>query len=157
MKKHTYQVDIRWTGNQGVGTKSYRSYLRDYDISGMGKSQAIKGSSDPEFRGDTSRYNPEELLVSSISSCHMLWYLHLCSAHDIVVVDYEDSATGVMMETEEGSGRFEKVTLFPVVSITDASQVELAKQLHDEAHKMCFIANSCNFPIDHQAKIIVQE
>ena len=93
--------------------------------------------------------------ASSLSSCHMLWYLHLCSENGIVVLDYKDQAVGTMAETEDGSGHFTEVKLFPIVTLADESQVELAESLHAQANKMCFIANSCNFPVRHEARHIV--
>ncbi len=156
MKKHDYEVNIEWTGNSGNGTRTYRSYSRDYSISANEKYDKINGSADPAFLGDKTKYNPEDLFLSSLSACHMLWYLHLCAVNDIVVTEYVDNATGVMQEAEDGSGRFVAVTLNPTVNITDANQVAKAKALHKEANKMCFIANSCNFAIKHQAKITVQ-
>jgi organic hydroperoxide reductase OsmC/OhrA len=71
MKQHTYKVQVKWTGNAGKGTKTYKDYRRDHIIASEGKPQ-IQGSSDPSFRGDAARYNPEELLVASLSTCHML-------------------------------------------------------------------------------------
>src|SRR5947209_6053343 len=103
MKQHTYEVNVDWTGNNGEGTRSYKGYRRDHIIASEGKPQ-IQGSSDPGFRGDRTRYNPEELLVASLSACHMLWYLHLCSVNQVIVLDYRDAASGVMEESEDGSG-----------------------------------------------------
>ena len=150
MKQHQYTTKLEWTGNEGKGTLNYRSYNRNHIISIAGKEESIKGSSDPSFRGDPSRYNPEELLVASLSACHMLWYLHLCSVNKIVVTDYIDEATGVMEESPDGSGKFSEVILHPTVTIENAELIAKAETLHAEAHKMCFIANSCNFPIRHQ-------
>ena len=155
MKEHHYKTTITWTGNQGSGTSGYRDYSRNHEISVAGK-PTIPASSDPSFRGDTARYNPEELLVSSVADCHMLWYLHFCSVNGVIVVDYKDEATGIMEETAEGSGHFKEVTLHPVVTVTDASMIEKANALHHDANKFCFIANSCNFPIRHQPTCIVQ-
>lgn len=149
MKKHNYKTKIEWTGNEGNGTQNYKSYNRNHTITAEGKYEGINGSSDPSFSGDKTRYNPEELFLSSISACHMLWYLHLCSAHKIIVTSYVDQATGVMEETKDGSGRFTEVILNPKVKITDASMISKANELHREANKMCFIANSCNFEIKH--------
>ena len=150
MKTHHYQVTNTWTGNLGKGTKDYRSYSRDHLISAQNKAHEILGASDPAFRGDPSRYNPEELFVASISTCHMLWFLHLCASNKIIISSYVDKARGTMEEGVDGSGRFTQVTLYPKVIINDASQIELANQLHEEANKMCFIANSCNFPVLHK-------
>lgn len=150
MKKHHYNIQVEWTGNEGDGTLTYKSYNRNHKISAEGKSVDIQGSSDPSFLGDTTRYNPEDLFLSSLSACHMLWYLHMCSVHKIVVTEYADIATGTMEETENGSGKFTEVTLHPTVKISDASRISEAIQLHAEANKMCFIANSCNFKIGHK-------
>jgi len=150
MKNHHYTVNIEWTGNTGEGTRTYKSYTRNHTISVNGKYDRIDGSSDPTFLGDKTRYNPEDLFLSSISACHMLWFLHLCAVNKIVVTEYQDEAVGNMEETADGSGRFTMVLLRPTVTITDANMVEKAKELHEEANKMCFIANSCNFEVNHQ-------
>lgn len=156
MKKHHYTASLEWTGNEGSGTESYRSYNRNHQINVEGKQHPIMGSSDPSFLGDPSRYNPEELFLSSISSCHMLWYLHLCSVHQIIVTEYLDSATGIMEEDTNGSGRFTEVILHPQVKVKNADMKGKANDLHEEANKMCFIANSCNFKIGHSPTILVQ-
>lgn len=132
----------------GQGTATYTGYERAHDVWVKGKPK-IKGSSDPHFRGDKGRYNPEELLVASLSSCHMLWYLHLCSVAGIIVLSYTDKAEGIMEETDNGSGRFARVNLNPNVGLPDALMIDKAMALHQQAHDMCFIANSCNFPVYH--------
>jgi organic hydroperoxide reductase OsmC/OhrA len=147
MKQHTYEVRVDWTGNDGEGTKTYKGYRRDHIIACEGKPQ-IQGSSDPSFRGDRYRYNPEELLVASLSSCHMLWYLHLCSVNHVTVLDYRDSAFGVMEESDHGSGEFVRVTLRPTVKISAGVDQAKALALHSEAHSLCFIARSVRFPVD---------
>ena len=152
MHEHLYQTFLRWTGNKGQGTKSYRTYDRAYEI-GVDNKPVIEGSSDPTFRGDRTKYNPEELLVASLSSCHLLWYLHLCSEAGVVVINYQDKAIGKMRETEAGSGRFTEVILQPKVTITAESSLEQAKIIHDKAHEFCFIANSVNFPVLCQPSI----
>jgi organic hydroperoxide reductase OsmC/OhrA len=145
-KTHHYQTSLNWTGNTGQGTKSYTSYERSHVIQVENKPE-IPASSDPSFRGDRTRYNPEEMLVASLSSCHMLWYLHLCSEAGIIVEKYSDNAKGVMIEEANGSGRFTEVTLYPEVVISDVTKIALANELHEKAHEYCFIANSCNFPV----------
>jgi organic hydroperoxide reductase OsmC/OhrA len=157
MKEHHYTVDLEWTGNRGDGTLSYQSYGRDYQISASDKASGIAGSSDASFRGDKTRYNPEELLVSSLSSCHMLWYLHLCAVNKVVVISYSDQAEGTMVETNDGGGHFKEVILYPQVIVEDGSMIDKARELHQEAHKLCFIANSCNFPVRHQPHIEAKE
>ena len=156
MKEHHYEVRVTWTGNEGDGTKTYRGYRRDHAADVDGKPQLLL-SSDPKFRGDSARYNPEELLVASLSSCHMLWYLHLCSVNKISVVTYRDTATGLMEERPDGSGFFAKVTLHPVVTIEPGGDVEKARALHHDAHRMCFIANSVNFPVEAEGVVETAE
>ena len=156
MKRHSYEVHLDWTGNNGDGTSTYRGYRRDHTITIAGK-PPLAGSSDPAFRGDPSRYNPEELLVASLSACHMLSYLHLCAVNGVVVTDYRDDARGTMEETADGGGVFTEVTLHPAVTISVASDEEKARSLHEDAHRLCFIANSVKFPVRHEARIIRQE
>ena len=151
-KTHAYQITTTWTGNTGAGTKDYRGYERAHEISAPGK-PVIAGSSDPNFRGDATRYNPEELLVASLSACHMLWYLHLCSENGIVVTTYIDEAHGTMAETTDGGGRF---TLRPAVTIASGDG-ELAQQLHKRAHELCFISRSVNFPVRCESEIKINE
>ncbi|MGH9606079.1 MAG: OsmC family protein [Terracidiphilus sp.] len=153
MKQHNYAVDIEWTGNDGSGTASYKSYRRDHLIVAQGK-EPIPGSSDPGFRGDAARYNPEELLVASLSACHMLSYLHLCAVNGICVLEYRDPASGTMRENEDGSGEFVRVVLRPAVKIAAGGNGEKARNLHGEAHHLCFIARSVNFTVEVAAEIV---
>lgn len=153
-KTHCYQTNVLWTGNLGQGTASYRAYERSHEIVVEGK-PPIAGSSDPAFRGDKTKYNPEELLVASISACHMLWYLHLCAEVSIVVTHYVDQAVGTMLEAEDGGGRFAEVVLKPVVTIAPSSDRKQAEQLHEQAHHFCFVANSMNFPILCESSILI--
>jgi organic hydroperoxide reductase OsmC/OhrA len=118
------------------------------------KGAPIKCSSDPVFRGDGSRYNPEELLVASLSACHMLWLLHLAADANIVITEYEDNASGTMIENEDGSGEFTRVVLRPRMTITDASRIQDAIALHEKAHQVCFVARSVKFPVEHQPEVI---
>ena len=155
-RTHTYSIHTKWTGNDGDGTATYRSYRRDREITGPGKAEPIHGSSTPMFRGDGSRYNPEDLLVASLSACHMLWVLHLCADAGIVVVDYQDSAEGVMRENPDGSGEFVDVVLSPVITITDDARVDEAEALHERAHALCFIASSVKFPVTARPRIEVR-
>jgi organic hydroperoxide reductase OsmC/OhrA len=145
-KQHSYPIRMTWTGNTGAGTADYRGYQRAHEYSVPGK-PPIPGSSDPAFRGDPARYNPEELLVMSLSSCHMLWYLHLCAEAKIVVVAYDDQAIGTMVETTETGGHFTDVVLKPSVTLVPGSDVALAESLHTRAHHLCFVANSVKFPV----------
>ena len=145
-KTHTYRTTVRWTGNQGSGTSAYRAYSRNHEIVANGK-PVIFASSDPAFHGDPGRHNPEDLLVASVSGCHMLWYLHLCAVNKVVVLEYEDNAAGTMEETDNGGGHFVEVTLQPIITITAQSNLDTARRLHHDAHEKCFIASSVNFPV----------
>lgn len=153
-KQHHYSVALDWTGNKGEGTTHYKAYTRDYTVTMAGR-PPILGSSDPSFLGDPARHNPEELFVAAVSSCHMLWYLHLCSVAGIVVMDYKDAAEAEMVEHKDGSGEFSHVTLHPHVTITDASQIAKAEALHEKANKMCFIARSITAPVHHVPTTVV--
>jgi organic hydroperoxide reductase OsmC/OhrA len=146
-RTHRYGITNRWTGNLGSGTSAYTAYGRDHELSGTGKGAAIAGSSDPVFRGDPSRYNPEELLVGALSACHMLVLLHLCADAGIVVTEYADEAEGEMDEHGD-SGEFIRVVLRPRMTIADESRIEEAVALHHRAHELCFIARSVNFPVE---------
>jgi len=146
---HSYQTQVVWTGNTGSGTIDYKAYERSHTISIKNKT-VIMCSSDAAFRGDQTKHNPEDLFLSSIASCHMLWYLHLCAEAGIVVLSYEDTAVGMMEEFSNGSGHFTEVILRPQIVITNTNMIDKANALHHEANNMCFIANSCNFSIRHE-------
>ena len=148
---HNYQLTLKWTGNKGKGTESYRSYDRNHDIL-IDNKVIIKGSADPTFHGDKTAHNPEDLLLASLSACHMMSYLHVCVKNGIVVTDYIDNATGIMKVNDDGSGQFIEVALHPIVTITDEKFLAKANELHSEANKLCFIANSVNFPVKHNAE-----
>jgi organic hydroperoxide reductase OsmC/OhrA len=150
-KDHHFEVTTLWTGNRGTGTSAYRAYGRDHEITSPGKSAAIAASSAPVFRGDADRYNPEELLVSALSSCHMLSFLHLCADAGIVVTAYRDAAEGTMELNADGSGQFREVTLHPAVTLADTARAGELDALHHRAHELCFIARSVNFPVRCEA------
>ena len=152
-REHRYDVTVEWTGNRGVGTADYRAYGREHEISAAGK-PAIPGSSDPAFRGDPSRWNPEELLVAAASACHKLWYLHLASAAGIAVLAYRDDAVGRMTEDAKAGDRMSEILLRPHVTIRASADAELAHRLHEEVPARCAIANSVNFPIRHEATVV---
>lgn len=148
MKIHHYQSTIIWTGNKGNGTSDYLSYSRDHVISIPNKPDLL-GSSDIVFRGDGTKHNPEDMLLASLSVCHMLWYLHLCADAGINVMSYTDSPKGIMEEHQGSGGKFIEVILNPVITIEYPDKIELAISLHEKAHACCFIANSVNFPVKH--------
>ena len=137
---HNYRVHVSWSGDTGA------AYSRAHVIDAPGK-PAIAGSSDPSFRGDAARWNPEELLLAALSACHKLWYLDLCARAGIRVLAYQDKAEGVMVEEPGGAGAFASATLRPVITLAPGSDKAAAAALHEKAHKMCFIARSVNFPV----------
>lgn len=145
---HHYELTVEWTGNTGTGTSQYRTYERSHTISVAGKPE-IPASSDPAFRGDKTKYNPEELLLAALSGCHMMSFLHVCVNAGVVVTAYEDHAAGAIVVNPDGSGHFTEVTLNPVVTVAETSMLENINELHAKANQLCFIANSCNFPIHH--------
>ncbi len=147
--EHLYSAHLIWDGNRGDGTATYAGYGREHRILIEGKPE-LPGTADVAFRGEADKFNPEDLFLAAISSCHMLSYLALCAKYGISVVAYEDAATGVMREDGKGGGRFEEVVLHPVVTIADAAQIDRATKLHERAHETCFIANSCSVPIRHE-------
>jgi len=147
-RTHRYTAHVEWTGNTGRGTAEYTAYSRNFLIRDAGKPE-IPGSSVPLWHGDGTRYNPDELLVAALASCHMLWYLHLCADSGIVVTEYSDDAEGTLELAPDGGGRFTSVTLRPRVRIA-AGDPERATELHQRAREKCFVANSVNFPVHHE-------
>lgn len=151
--QHHYRVDVEWTGNRGSGTDGYRNYGRDHVVRIAGKPELV-GSADPTFRGDSARHNPEDMLVTALSTCHMLSYLHLATLAGVVVTAYVDAALGTMA-TDGDAGRFIEVVLHPVVTIHAASDPVKAEAAHEAAHHACFIANSVNFPVRCEPRIVI--
>ena len=163
IRTHSYDVTVAWTGNRGSGTSGYREYDRDHEVTvsgdgegagGAGRPAPIAGSSDSAFRGDPGRWNPEQLLTAALAQCHMLSYLHACTAAGIVVTGYTDEAHGTMTESTDGGGHFVEVVLRPRVTVAALDMVEKATALHQEAHERCFIASSVNFPVRHESVVL---
>jgi len=152
-KTHEYTACLIWNGNQGAGTTTYTGYGRDYTVVIDGKPD-LRGSADPTFRGSAELHNPEDLFIASISACHMLTYLALCAKHKISVATYQDDARGMLELTSDGGGKFQDVTLNPLVTITAGDEAK-ALALHEDAHKLCYIAQSCSAPIKHNAIVKV--
>ncbi|AXL11859.1 OsmC family peroxiredoxin [Microbacterium foliorum] len=150
--EHRYALTATWTGNSGTGTSGYRDYRRDVTIEVAGKPDLL-ASADKPFRGDPARWNPEDLLLASLSECHLLSYLHACVTEGVVVTSYRDSASGTMREDGAGGGAFVEVTLRPEVVVAETSMIEAAERAHAQAHEWCFIANSMNFPVRHEATV----
>jgi organic hydroperoxide reductase OsmC/OhrA len=151
--EHHFQVTTEWTGSRGHGTTGYRDYDRRNVIRASDK-HAIAGSSAKPFHGDARRWNPEELLIAALSECHMLSYLHVAVIHGVVVTAYSDEATGTMELDADGGGHFTSVTLRPRVTIS-SGDTDLAREIHAEASRKCFIAASVNFPVHHEPEIVL--
>jgi organic hydroperoxide reductase OsmC/OhrA len=142
-RTHTYTSSLTWTGNLGTGTSGYTAYSRDHVYSMAGKPE-LPGSADPAFRGEASRYNPEELLVAALSSCHMLTFLALAANKGFVVESYEDAAVGHLEKNAHGKLAMTRVELHPRIVYSGEKQPTAADLdwMHDKAHRECFIANS---------------
>lgn len=153
---HHYTLTLDWTGNLGTGTSTYRGYTRDHEVAAP-PAPTILGSSDPAFRGDPTRWNPEQLLLASLSQCHLLWYLHLATTAGVVVIGYRDEPTGTMVEEPDGSGRFVEVVLNPRVTISADGDQEVAQSLHAKVGEFCFIARSVNFPVRHRPVVVREQ
>lgn len=153
MKTHLFEITTVWTGAKEQGTTSYTTYDRNFDMQAPGK-EVLHCSTDPAFRGEADKYNPEDMLVGALSSCHMLWYFHLCADAGVIVLAYTDHASGNMTSGPDG-GKFTSVHLNPIIKVAEASMIPTAIALHEAAHKKCFIANSVNFPVECSPQITV--
>ena len=152
---HRYAVDVVWTGNRGDGTRTYGGYGREHEVRIAGKT-TIAGSSDAAFRGDDAKHNPEDMLVASLSTCHMLWYLHLASDAGVMVTGYQDHAEGLLSIDAQHGGRFTEVVLRPLVTVSVQSDAARAASVHEDAHHACYIARSVNFPVRCEPRIVVE-
>lgn len=153
---HSYALTVKWTGNNGSGTSKYDAYERSHTISIKGKPDLIC-SSDVPFRGDGSKHNPEDFFLASLSTCHMLWYFHLCADAGVIVEEYTDEASGVLSLPKGEAGRFTEVILHPHVVVKSKDMIDKAIHLHEEANKKCFMANSVNFTVKHAPIITSKE
>lgn len=150
---HQYTSAIQWTGNRGEGTVNYRGYDRTWDIVIPGKSP-VHCSNDPLLGGDPTRMNPEDLLLSSLSACHMLWYLHYASDAGIIVTDYQDTPVAFGEIEANGAGRFTSAVLRPRITVRPGTDIIMANALHKQIHAVCFISRSLNFPVSYEADFI---
>lgn len=153
---HDYTSQVVWTGNRGNGTSTYRGYDRTWDVAVPGKA-VIHCSNDPLLGGDPGKMNPEDLLLSALSACHMLWYLHFASDEGIVVTAYDDSPLGKGEVGAGGAGRFVSATLRPRIKVQPGTDIEKAAAIHGRIHEVCFIARSVNFPISYEPEFEVVE
>ncbi|OEJ98466.1 osmotically inducible protein OsmC [Flavivirga aquatica] len=154
---HIFKAHVNWQLGEGETTQNPRSFSRNHTISIANKKEALQVSAAKMFRGDDTCYNPEDLLLSALASCHMMSYLYVCAQNNIEVLTYIDDAEATLEVIKTGSGSFKKVNLNPVVTIADEAKKDLAISLHEKANSLCFIANSCNFPISHHAKVFVKQ
>jgi len=154
LKKHEYTACIEWTGNTGEGTRTYKSYERSWQLCTQNK-PVVACSNDPVLGGDPGKHNPEDMLVASVASCHMLWYLHLCSVAGIGVISYQDNPLAIGEMQPSGAGRFVSITLRPIITITRVSDQTKAVSIHDDIHEYCFIARSINFPVNIEANVVL--
>ncbi|WP_421706729.1 OsmC family protein [Algihabitans sp.] len=152
---HSYEATVTWSAAEQGPTRDYKSYGRGYRVSIAGRPDLL-GSSDPAFRGDASRHNPEDLLLAALSGCHLLWYLHLCSTSGLLVLDYSDRATAEMEMESGGGGQFVSAVLRPQVTIAAGGDLHLAEALHAKAAENCFIARSVNFPVRHEPNVSLE-
>ena len=148
--KHLFKATINWTSNQNPSDSTKRFYNKSHQIKIEGK-PVLNVSAAKAFKGDPELYNPEDLLLSSLVSCHMMSYLYVCAQNGIEVLEYSDNAEATLEVNPDGSGRFVEVLLRPKVKISNSDKMELALELHTKANQLCFIANSCNFPVLHEA------
>ena len=153
-RDHQYQVRVAWTGNAGQGTATYAGYSRAHEISVSNKSPIHGTTEVPRFH-DKSAYTPEELLVAALSACHMMWTLHMCADAGITVVSYIDEAEGTMHPHGQ-TGQFTEVVLRPLMKITDPKRIADAESAHEEAHRLCNIARSVNFPVHCEPKVVAE-
>lgn len=143
---HNYKLTTIWHGNKETGTSNVKTYDRSHTVTITGKPE-LHLTTDNAAVGDKSKLNPEDLLVTALSSCHMLSYLYVCAMEGVVITEYTDHATGIMIEKDSGGGEFKEVTLNPVCKVADKSMIEKATALHHKAHEFCYIANSVNFEV----------
>ena len=153
---HTFKATVNWKINKGESTANPRTFSRNHKVTIANKITPLQVSAAKAFKGDDTLYNPEDLLLSALTSCHMMSYLYVCAQNQIEVLSYSDVSEGDLEVESSGSGSFKSVRLKPIVTIKDSSKQTLALHLHQKANELCFIANSCNFPISHSATILVE-
>ncbi|MDP1724703.1 MAG: OsmC family protein [Alphaproteobacteria bacterium] len=147
--QHMFRMHLEWEPN------SSNNDSKNYKLQGIGDKPYIMASSAAAFQGDENRYNPEELLVGALASCHMLWFLYLAKLAQITVIDYKDEPEGIL-ELQGSNGRFTEITLTPKITILEEDKIEEAKHLQEKAHQKCYIANSVNFDVKLNPHIIVK-
>lgn len=138
---NSYKIDLNW--KRTTADFDYNTFNRNHTLQFSGE-QLLHNSSAPEYQGNTDTANPEELLASALSSCHMLTFLAVASKMGYIVDSYADTAEALLSKNEEGRFAVTEINIKPVIvfsgtKIPDADQL---KSLHEKAHRNCFIANS---------------
>ncbi len=145
MFKTQFKVQAKWSSKNAldvsINGKTHQVFIDD--------KSPLTVSAAKAFKGDETKYNPEDLLLSALASCHMMSYFYVCAQNGIELIDYKDEAVGVLELKADGSGAFTSVVLNPVVTISKSEMIDKAVSLHKEAHSICFIAHPCNVLISH--------
>ena len=157
---HAFETHLRWPADPAQALPPAPAFSRNSVLSAPGKKE-VAGSAPAVFGGDAARYNPEELLLMALSECHMLTYLAVAAKRNLSILAYEDRATGTLGLGTNGikSGplgkmSMQQVTLRPRVTVAKGTDLAEALAIHERAHANCFIANSVNFPVRHEAQIV---
>lgn len=140
---------MSWDGASRHGLEFRDRTKRRHTISHPEKPD-IDGSAAPAFHGETTRWNPEELLLAALSQCHMLTFFYLAHEEGLEVVDYEDTPEATLRTHADGSGEMTEAILKPRVTVRGGWEGSL-DDMHHRAHELCFIARSVNFPVTHEA------
>ncbi|ADG98726.1 OsmC family protein [Segniliparus rotundus DSM 44985] len=150
MATHEFQTRLEWSGSTAG---DYREYSRSHTAANPPARAELRLSSAPEYVGDAGLLNPEQLLVTAASSCHMLSFLALANRKKIDVRAYQDDALGEM-PSDEKPVRISRITLRPVITVAPGSDHALVVELAHRAHDVCFIANSLNSEVRVEPKVL---
>ena len=142
--QHEFSLRAEWNTTQS-SPHPKRGFLRDVVIQAEGPGE-LHGSAAKPFHGDPERWNPEQLMLAALVECHILSYLYVAGEAEIPVEKV--SVRGELtLDSGANGGQITGATLYPEVWVADAMLLPRARQLHEEAHRQCFIARSVNFPI----------
>jgi len=145
-----HRVQLSW--ERGGVDFRYETYPRDHRWRFAGGVE-VPASAAPDFRGDAKRVDPEAAFVAALSSCHMLTFLAIASRKRLVVDSYENDAIGYLEKNEAGKLAMTRVVLRPRVAFAGAApSAETVADLHERAHRECFIANSVRTDVSVQAR-----
>jgi organic hydroperoxide reductase OsmC/OhrA len=148
MPTHTYEALLTWqAGGEGVAAGNHRVEFADRP--------AVEVSAAPQYRGDPTRLNPEELFVAALASCQLLTYLALARGAGVTVRRYEDHAAGTLAIADRKM-RMTEVRLRPRITISAGSDQGTARGLVEKAHDGCFIANSVACTVRIEPEIVAE-